>query len=239
MRDGSHRSGRIPVRLTVNGLTCSSCSRSAIGIASRGGSASRAAGANRRRTRCRPAATSRRRANPMSTPRDRCASPPSRAAITVGGAERRASSQPRSRERALRSTLASRRDADVTQFAHSRRTAGALLRELAAARAETARYRQLVVDLENNAPPPLLDGPTRPTTSSSSSASARCSSACCTSSASRPIGRSRAGASATSTSSMRSCPSFRAASAATLGHAGARAAPAKFGEPLSAMPRRR
>ena len=30
------------------------------------------------------------------------------------------------------------------------------------ARAETARYRQIVVDLENNAPPPLLDGPGAP-----------------------------------------------------------------------------
>jgi len=29
--------------------------------------------------------------------------------------------------------------------------------ELVAARAEAARYRQLVVDIENNAPPPLLD----------------------------------------------------------------------------------
>jgi NADH-quinone oxidoreductase subunit E len=34
--------------------------------------------------------------------------------------------------------------------------------DLARARAETARYRQLVVDLENNAPPPLLDGPGSP-----------------------------------------------------------------------------
>ena len=33
--------------------------------------------------------------------------------------------------------------------------------ELAAARAEAARYRQLVVDIENNAPPPLL-GPGAP-----------------------------------------------------------------------------
>lgn len=38
----------------------------------------------------------------------------------------------------------------------------ALFRELAAAREETARYRQLVVDIENNAPPPLLDGPGAP-----------------------------------------------------------------------------
>jgi predicted flap endonuclease-1-like 5' DNA nuclease len=33
--------------------------------------------------------------------------------------------------------------------------------ELAAARAEAARYRQLVVDIENNAPPPLM-GPGAP-----------------------------------------------------------------------------
>jgi predicted flap endonuclease-1-like 5' DNA nuclease len=33
---------------------------------------------------------------------------------------------------------------------------------LAQARADTARYRQLVIDLENNAPPPLLDGPGAP-----------------------------------------------------------------------------
>jgi predicted flap endonuclease-1-like 5' DNA nuclease len=37
-----------------------------------------------------------------------------------------------------------------------------LLRELADARGETARYRQLLVDLENNAPPPLLDSPGAP-----------------------------------------------------------------------------
>lgn len=33
---------------------------------------------------------------------------------------------------------------------------------LSDARAEAARYRQLVVDLENNAPPPLLDAPGSP-----------------------------------------------------------------------------
>jgi predicted flap endonuclease-1-like 5' DNA nuclease len=37
-----------------------------------------------------------------------------------------------------------------------------LLRGLADARGETARYRQLLVDLENNAPPPLLDSPGAP-----------------------------------------------------------------------------
>jgi predicted flap endonuclease-1-like 5' DNA nuclease len=38
-------------------------------------------------------------------------------------------------------------------FAEDRR---ALYRELAQARSETARYRQIIVDLENDAPPPIL-----------------------------------------------------------------------------------
>jgi predicted flap endonuclease-1-like 5' DNA nuclease len=37
-----------------------------------------------------------------------------------------------------------------------------LFHQLAAARAEIARYRALVVDIENNALPPLLDGPNAP-----------------------------------------------------------------------------
>jgi len=37
-----------------------------------------------------------------------------------------------------------------------------LIRALADARDETARYRQLLVDLENHAPPPLLDSPSAP-----------------------------------------------------------------------------
>ena len=44
-------------------------------------------------------------------------------------------------------------------FAEDRRR---LLRDVAAAREDTARYRDLVVDIENNAPPPLLDGPLAP-----------------------------------------------------------------------------
>ena len=47
----------------------------------------------------------------------------------------------------------------LAAFAEDRRR---LLREAAQARAETARYRELVIDLENNAPPPLLDGPHAP-----------------------------------------------------------------------------
>jgi predicted flap endonuclease-1-like 5' DNA nuclease len=62
---------------------------------------------------------------------------------------------------ALRVALA---DADAmrhqaAEFAEDRRR---LLREVADARAETARYRDLCIDLENNAPPPLLDGPNAP-----------------------------------------------------------------------------
>jgi len=49
--------------------------------------------------------------------------------------------------------------AQLAEFAEDRRR---LLREVAQARAETARYRDLVVDLENNALPPLLDGPGAP-----------------------------------------------------------------------------
>ena len=55
-----------------------------------------------------------------------------------------------------------RRDAAITQlddFAAERRR---LFADLAQARAETARYRQLVIDLEDNAPPPLLGGPGAP-----------------------------------------------------------------------------
>ena len=62
---------------------------------------------------------------------------------------------------ALRRTLTAR-DATLQQHgeldADRRRTYD----DLARARAETARYRQLVVDLENNALPPLLDGPGAP-----------------------------------------------------------------------------
>lgn len=37
-----------------------------------------------------------------------------------------------------------------------------LREELASAHANTARYRQIVIDIENNAPPPLLDSPNAP-----------------------------------------------------------------------------
>ena len=48
------------------------------------------------------------------------------------------------------------------QLARSPRTATPAARDRRPRARETARYRELVVDLENNAPPPLLDGPNAP-----------------------------------------------------------------------------
>jgi predicted flap endonuclease-1-like 5' DNA nuclease len=47
----------------------------------------------------------------------------------------------------------------LSEFADDRRR---LYRELASARGETARYREIVVDIENNALPLVLDGPNAP-----------------------------------------------------------------------------
>ena len=49
--------------------------------------------------------------------------------------------------------------AQLRAFADDRRS---LLSDLADARAEIARYRQIVVAIESNAPPPLLDAPGTP-----------------------------------------------------------------------------
>ena len=57
------------------------------------------------------------------------------------------------------STAAAAEMTQLQAFAEERR---ALYRELADARADTARYRQIVVDIERNAPPPLLDAPGTP-----------------------------------------------------------------------------
>lgn len=58
------------------------------------------------------------------------------------------------------SLAASEADAGrLREFAADRRQ---LFGAIAEARAEAARYRQIIVDLENNAPPPLLDGPGSP-----------------------------------------------------------------------------
>ena len=52
--------------------------------------------------------------------------------------------------------------AERTQLAAMAEDRRRLLREVAQARSESARYREIVVDLENNAMPPLLDGPNAP-----------------------------------------------------------------------------
>jgi predicted flap endonuclease-1-like 5' DNA nuclease len=49
-----------------------------------------------------------------------------------------------------------------TQLSESDEERRRLLQDVAAARAETARYREIVVALEDNALPPLLDGPNAP-----------------------------------------------------------------------------
>ncbi len=55
----------------------------------------------------------------------------------------------------LRHALVSR-DADITQLAELAGERRRLFSDIASSRAETARYRQLVIDLENNAPPPFF-----------------------------------------------------------------------------------
>ena len=49
-------------------------------------------------------------------------------------------------------------EAPLAQLVQLARERERLFRELAEARGETARYRQIVIDIENNAPPPILAG---------------------------------------------------------------------------------
>ncbi|MEO8507062.1 MAG: hypothetical protein ABI593_05485 [Betaproteobacteria bacterium] len=65
-------------------------------------------------------------------------------------------------ETALLRSSAATAAAERAQLAESADDRRLLLHELAAARADTARYRDIVVDIENNAMPPLLDGPNAP-----------------------------------------------------------------------------
>ena len=57
----------------------------------------------------------------------------------------------------LRADLAERGPSE-SESAQDRNESERLLRELADSRAETARYRQLVIDIVNRAPPPILAG---------------------------------------------------------------------------------
>jgi predicted flap endonuclease-1-like 5' DNA nuclease len=54
------------------------------------------------------------------------------------------------------------RDAALTQLRELAAERERLFAALGEAKADTARYRQLIVDLENSAPPPLLGGPGTP-----------------------------------------------------------------------------
>jgi predicted flap endonuclease-1-like 5' DNA nuclease len=54
------------------------------------------------------------------------------------------------------------RDAAISQLEDFARERERLFGELAQAHAETARYRQLILDIENNAPPPILSGAAGP-----------------------------------------------------------------------------
>jgi predicted flap endonuclease-1-like 5' DNA nuclease len=62
---------------------------------------------------------------------------------------------------ALRRELADR-DAALVVYEEFARERARMFRDLAAARAEIARYRQVVIDIENNAPPPILAGTGEP-----------------------------------------------------------------------------
>jgi predicted flap endonuclease-1-like 5' DNA nuclease len=64
----------------------------------------------------------------------------------------------RDAEAALLRQILADRDARPEDDVGSRRECERLSTELADSRQESARYRQLVVDIENNAPPPILSG---------------------------------------------------------------------------------
>jgi len=100
------------------------------------------------------AASTRERAQPQ--PAASLPEPPRVADAAVDPVAPLAEPEP---DAATRSTTASAEMTQLQAFAEERR---ALYRELADARADTARYRQIVVDIERNAPPPLLDAPGTP-----------------------------------------------------------------------------
>ena len=77
--------------------------------------------------------------------------------IGIAGAYRAGTKRAR-RELSPPPALAAERP-QLVAFAEDRRR---LLGELAEARAEIARYRQVVIDIEHDAPPPLLDAPGTP-----------------------------------------------------------------------------
>ena len=87
-------------------------------------------------------------------------------AVTVGGdpfgAEKARLIRSADEQAALLRRELADRGAALEQLEGFARDRERLFAELADARTETARYRQLIVDIENNAPPPILSGPGEP-----------------------------------------------------------------------------
>lgn len=78
------------------------------------------------------------------------------------GAEKARLIRSRDAEAAMLRQQLAERDAPLARLQELTLERERLFGELADARAEAARYRQLIVDIENNAPPPILSGPTGP-----------------------------------------------------------------------------
>ena len=78
------------------------------------------------------------------------------------GAEKARIIRSRDAEAAMLRRTLDGRDAAISQLEDFARERERLFDELAQAHAETARYRQLIVDIENNAPPPILSGAAGP-----------------------------------------------------------------------------
>jgi predicted flap endonuclease-1-like 5' DNA nuclease len=78
------------------------------------------------------------------------------------GAEKARVIRSRDTEAAVLRRELAERDAAQPGLEEFTRERERLAGELADARAETARYRQLIVDIENNAPPPILSGAAGP-----------------------------------------------------------------------------
>ena len=129
-------------------------------------------GARRRQSAASSAAAPRASAGSQTLPPAReserrlVESPAVSPATTVGGdsfgAEKARLIRSADEQTALLHRELADRDAVLEQLEGFARDRERLFGELADARTETARYRQLIVDIENNAPPPILSGPGEP-----------------------------------------------------------------------------
>jgi predicted flap endonuclease-1-like 5' DNA nuclease len=136
----------------VNGLTLLALIALAIGIfvAYRAGVVK---GRREMRTAATPFAPSTSPALPAEAPSSDAPSAERSVAVQAAAPAQAAT------EAASRAAASDAELAQLRAFAEERR---ALFVALADARADVARYRQIVVDIENNAPPPLLASPNAP-----------------------------------------------------------------------------